>query len=72
VKRKPLWFQPWAALGYTLQAHRRGGHVKVFDPNGTLVTVMSCTPRVAETPRRATEQALRKHHARHHAGGYIQ
>ena len=39
------WLKPYTALGYTFQ---RNSHLKAFDPEGRLVTTITCTGHDSE------------------------
>lgn len=43
IAKRLKWFGPYERLGYTIEGGG-GRHYKVRDPEGVLVTVISCTP----------------------------
>lgn len=59
------WLAPYRELGYTFE---RNGHLKVFDPDGRLVTTIPCS-HPSDSNYRYTRAHLARHERQRKAGG---
>ena len=58
--KAPRWFEPYAAMGYTLRLGG-SGHIQVIDPAGRLAASMSASPSCHFAEKKA-EADVRRHH----------